>query len=80
MCVTTDRPSSTHQKISKVLVDVHQRDVFVEIEQKRVRDPEDFEWQKIRIGLYACRFVCFVPFFLRGTRVLRRLSHGVFQL
>ena len=29
-----------------ILVDVHPRDVFVEIEQHRVRDPEDFEWQK----------------------------------
>ena len=29
-----------------IIVDVHQRDVFVDIEAHRVRDPEDFEWQK----------------------------------
>ena len=29
-----------------IFVDVHQRDVFVDIEAHRVRDPEDFEWQK----------------------------------
>jgi dynein heavy chain len=37
----------TRRKVeTMILVDVHQRDVFVEIEQKRIRDPEDFEWQK----------------------------------
>ena len=29
-----------------ILVDVHQRDVFEEVVKKRIKDPEDFEWQK----------------------------------
>ncbi|RPH16407.1 MAG: hypothetical protein CBC49_004120, partial [Alphaproteobacteria bacterium TMED89] len=37
----------TRKKVeTMILVDVHQRDVFVDIEIHRVRDPEDFEWQK----------------------------------
>ena len=29
-----------------ILVDVHQRDVFEEIVKRKIKDPEDFEWQK----------------------------------
>ena len=37
----------TRKKVeTMIIVDVHQRDVFVDIEAHRVRDPEDFEWQK----------------------------------
>ena len=37
----------TRQKIeTMILVDVHQRDVWEDIVKKRVKDPEDFEWQK----------------------------------
>lgn len=37
----------TRKKVeTMILVDVHQRDVFDEIFKKRVKDPEDFEWQK----------------------------------
>jgi len=37
----------TRKKVeTMIVVDVHQRDVFVDIEIHRVRDVEDFEWQK----------------------------------
>jgi dynein heavy chain len=37
----------TRKKVeTMIIVDVHQRDVFVDIEAHRVKDPEDFEWQK----------------------------------
>ena len=37
----------TRKKIeTMILVDVHQRDVWEEIVKRRVKDPEDFEWQK----------------------------------
>jgi dynein heavy chain len=37
----------TRRKVeTMILVDVHQRDVSFDIEIHRVRDPEDFEWQK----------------------------------
>ena len=37
----------TRRKVeTMIIVDVHQRDVFVDIEIHRVKDPEDFEWQK----------------------------------
>ena len=48
----TDQALAAHGKWTRkkvetmIIVDVHQRDVFVDIEAHRVRDPEDFEWQK----------------------------------
>jgi len=37
----------TRKKVeTMIVVDVHQRDVFVDIERFRVKDIEDFEWQK----------------------------------
>ena len=37
----------TRKKVeTMILVDVHQRDVFEEVVKKRIKDPEDFEWQK----------------------------------
>ena len=37
----------TRKKVeTMILVDVHQRDVFEEVVKRRIKDPEDFEWQK----------------------------------
>eukprot|EP00327_Prymnesium_parvum_P015479 CAMPEP_0113272674 /NCGR_PEP_ID=MMETSP0008_2-20120614/23450_1 /TAXON_ID=97485 /ORGANISM="Prymnesium parvum" /LENGTH=4484 /DNA_ID=CAMNT_0000122153 /DNA_START=48 /DNA_END=13502 /DNA_ORIENTATION=+ /assembly_acc=CAM_ASM_000153 len=36
----------TRKKVeTMILVDVHQKDVFEEVEKRRVKDPEDFLWQ-----------------------------------